>query len=92
LTLLGNCLVSKHDRTDKDEKLALESYIKASKIEQDNPIILSKIANVFYDQGEMDLSIRFYQDALKLDPSCLDLRINLGKYFIIILIINSSCI
>jgi len=84
LTLLGNCLVSKHDRTDKYEKLALESYIKASKIKQDNSIILSKIANVFYDQGEMDLSIRFYQDALKLDPSCLDLRINLGKYFIII--------
>jgi len=79
LTLLGNCYVGKRDRTEKDEKCALEAYIKASKIDEDNKIILSKIANVFYDQGEMDLSIKFYQKALKIDPDSLDLRINLGK-------------
>ncbi len=76
--------MSKPERTEKDEKIALESFLKASKMDKGNPITLSKIANVFYDQGEMDLSIRFYKDALQIEPDNVDLRINLGKILFLI--------
>lgn len=44
--------------------------------------VMANIARVYFDQGMLDKAVRFYQEALLLNPEYTEVYLNLGETFI----------
>lgn len=71
---LGNLYLQKQ----KNFNLAEQEYKKALEIKKNDPVILSFLGNVYYNQAKYDQALKIYLEALKLDPNSDILNSKIG--------------
>lgn len=58
-----------------------EPLVAQLKTNPDDPKLLAKIGNVYYDAGQYDDAIGYYKQALKLDPKNVDIRSDMATCY-----------
>jgi cytochrome c-type biogenesis protein CcmH/NrfG len=58
-----------------------EPLVAQLKTNPNDPKLLSKIGNVYYDAGQYDDAIGYYKQALKLDPKNVDIRSDMATCY-----------
>ncbi|WP_169903003.1 tetratricopeptide repeat protein [Paraferrimonas sedimenticola] len=64
-----------------DANKAIYFYVKALELDPENPAILTRIAEIHRELGNLDIATKAYQDALLLKPDSIEITAALGVLY-----------
>jgi tetratricopeptide (TPR) repeat protein len=62
----------------KDYREAAETYMRLSRENPRNPVYLNKLGIALHQQTALNLALKYYEQAVKVDPSYADAQNNIG--------------